>query len=577
MRGVLGCFLVGTTTVLAVTWGCSGDQNGANSSGDAGRTPDASRADVTADATETDAGNDGADDGDVASPPPGDGPIVCNAPGMPQGKQILASATATAIVQGVTSDGQVLYWDNATQHIGAVPVDGGTPVDVGPWDQAGGGWPVVYTSRDVALYWSGQSPPGEAGNQLWAWTRANGAIELAADTWIGPPANLGTCPFLSPGLGAGYATVDVSPDSAYVAYFDGAAVTDAGLVVGNVSVSGSDGSNPTVLVPGWIQGNCTPMIEFIGDYLVVSYAVDGLNGTIAAFGPAPNWQNVQTFTTTSSTCLFAGDTAATHLTYATSGGIYVQTLGATDPPTLIDPLGAGGLFTNDGSSLLYLRWDGSLWRSPVSSPAPVELAGGPFMNVLALSTDDAWIELTQNPPSANGNAENGIQLVSTAPGDGGNAVITLTDAGVAGNLMDAIPASGLAAPESSAGAFTADNSQAVFFEVPGVLRPGNLKHDGLPPSGVPATITQSFWGGYPTSGAKVVYADHGAKGQPSNGYWANGYADLESVDLSGTAPPTTLVRGADATFYLTADRSTLVYSWNYCSGIPGGIYTVPVP
>jgi hypothetical protein len=568
--------LVSACMVFAALGGCSGNQtNGNQSSGDAGVIADASRADATADgSTATGA----SDDAGIDSPPPGDGPVVCNTPGTPQGTQILASATA--VVQGVTSDGQVLYYDSATQHLGAVPADGGSPVDVGPWDQGGGNWGAVYTSRNVALYWNGD----DAGaGQLWAWTRANGAGALGTGaTWIGPPTNLGTSPFIAQTAGAGIATVDVSADGAFVAYFDGAGENDAGLSVGDIYVSGSDGSNPTLLVPGWVQTYCSPMVAFIGGYLVVSYATElpggsgALNGTVAAFGPAPNWQNVQTLTTTS-TCLFAGNVAGTQVSYADSGGTYVQTLGATSPPTLIDPLGAGGLFTNDGNSLIYLRGDGSVWRSPVSSPAPVELTAGPFNQIVALSSNDAWLELTPNAPFSDGNALSGLSLVSAAPGDGGNGVTALTDASVAGNLMEAIPAIGLAASESSAGAFTADNSQAVFFDAPHRARPDNLKHLGLPPQGLPATISQTFWGGYPTSGAKVVYGDNVAFVRQDGAYWVNGYANVHSVDLSVTAAPTALVSGADANFYLTADRKTLVYSWNYCSGMTGGIYTLPVP
>jgi hypothetical protein len=50
-----------------------------------------------------------------------------------------------------------------------------------------------------------------------------------------------------------------------------------------------------------------------------------------------------------------------------------------------------------------------------------------------------------------------------------------------------------------------------------------------------------------------------------------------ALDVSSTAAPTTLVSSADATFYVTADKSKIVYSWHGCPGAAEGIYSIAAP
>jgi hypothetical protein len=87
-------------------------------------------------------------------------------------------------------------------------------------------------------------------------------------------------------------------------------------------------------------------------------------------------------------------------------------------------------------------------------------------------------------------------------------------------------------------------------------------------------IAHNSWLAGTLSTSKVTYNDNYVAGGP-----IYGYADIETIDLGASTPtPTKLVTGADADYYVTADLSTIVYSFSACPnlGTPG-VYTVPAP
>lgn len=540
-----GTALLGLGLVSAFP-GCGSSSNG-NGGSDAGQMGDTSANDSS---SSSGGGDDGSSDGNDESSS-GDTGVTCTATVMPQGKQILANPTVT--VQGVTSDGQVIYYDGTTQKLNAVDIaGGGTPTTLGPWDKSQS---LIFTSNKVALYWNGATQSTAAHGSLSVYTAAGGM------------QTLGTQSFFS-GVGGGY--VDVSADGSLVAYTDNVTTADA-----DIYVAGSDGSNKTKLVSAASVGaNCRPIVRFAGNVVVVSYCLAQpdagtmLTANVEAYSGAPNWQTKQTFASGDGFYGFslgpipAGDAGASgyNIGFLTNAGEYVEALGGTTP-TLIDAKGAGGgIFTHSGTDIIYFETDGSVWRSPIATPAPVELATGPYAGSLALSTDDNWLEVFLHQDSTTFFTDMYL-LSTTAQADGGNTPFTLTSTSAGANFGDA---------------FTADNSHVLFF--PNVVMSGAAGYVGnydtftLPASGMPKTIAQNVWEEFATTGAKTLYNDNYA----SNAGFA-GAADIESIDLSTSTAAKTLVSQADANFFLSADKQTIVYSWSACPGAKDGIYALPTP
>lgn len=534
-----GTALLGLCLVSAFP-GCGSSSNGNKSSTDGGQMGDSSN--------DSSSGGDDGSSGDASeagssSSSGGDTGTTCTASVMPQGMQVVTSVTDT--VQGVTSDGQIVFYDGSTMKLNAVPLAGGTPKVIGPWDKSQN---LIFTSNKVALYWNAASQTTSAHGALSVWTAGGGAQALGTQSYFNAP-------------GGGY--VDVSADGSLVLYTDN---VTAGTV--DIYVAGSDGSNKTKIVSAASTGaNCRPVVRFAGNTPIVAYctaqpdAGTTLAATIAAYSGATA---TQTFTTADAFYGFSvgsvtnGGTTTYSVEYVTNAGMYVETVGGTTP-TLIDAKGAGGIFTHAGTDVLYFENDGSVWRSSVATPAPGELAKGPFAGTLALSTDDKWLEVFLSQNSTTFFTD--MYLLSTTPADGGNTPTTLASTTAGANFGDA---------------FTADNSRALFF--PNVVMSGSAGYVGaydtlpLPPSGMPKTIAQNVWEEFATSGAKTLYNDN----YQSNAGFA-GAADIEAVDLAGTAAKTTLVSQADANFFVTSDKKTIVYSWSACPGAKAGVYTLAAP
>ncbi len=538
-----GTALLGLCVVSAFP-GCGSSSNG--NSNDGGQTGDTSSNDSSSSSGGGDDGSSGDANEEGSS---GDTGTTCTAKVMPTGKQILASATVT--VQGVTGDGQVIFYDGGTQKLNAVAIGGGTPSAIGKWDKSQS---LIFTANKVALYWNGATQTTSPHGTLGVWTAGGGPQTLGNASFFNVP-------------GGGY--VDVSADGSLVLYTDNVTTTTA-----DIFVAGSDGSNKKQLVTAASIGtNCRPVLRFAGNTPIVSSCAtqpDAGNtfATVAAYSAATG-QQVQAFATGDAFYGFdigsvpAGDGGVSSylLEYVTSAGMYVQTVGSAAAATLIDAKGGGGIFTHSGTDVIYFGSGNSIWRSPIATPAPAEIAAGPFNGTLALSSDDKWLELFLCQDSTTFFTD--MYLVSTTPADGGNAPTTLTSKTTGANFGDA---------------FTADNTHVLFF--PNVIMSGSAGYVGTydtfplpPPTGMlPTAIAQNVWEEFATTGAKTLYNDNYA----SNAGFA-GAADIEAADLGGTAMPTTLVSQADANFFVTADKSTIVYSWSACPGAKDGIYTVAAP
>jgi hypothetical protein len=338
----------------------------------------------------------------------------------------------------------------------------------------------------------------------------------------------------------------------------------------DIYVAAIDGSTSPVKLntaPVSYGSTCAPVMYFAGDDAVVSYcttlpdAGTSLVASVTGFSGAPTYMTQKNFVNGAAANFVAGypATGGTLVAFITSAGLQVESIAmSATTPTVVDANGVNGFFNHAGTGMIYFDKTGSIWTSSVTTPAPGELAAGPVFGALALSADDKWLEFSKVQNSMTG--LNDMYLVSTTASgaDGGNAVTTLDSAQDGANFGSA---------------FTADNSHAIFYTAVNSNGTGNFMSLGLPPSGMAKSITMTGWVGYATSAAKVVYSDN----------WVNqmgsfqGWADIHSVDLAGTATPATVVTSADSNFFVTKDKSKVVYSWHACPGTAEGVYSIAAP
>lgn len=538
MRSTILLSVASLASVCLVSSGYGCGSSNSTSPGDGGTGSETSSSSSGA-GSSSGSSSGGLPGGDASGDTGGETGMQCAS--MPQGMQLVSSGTDTAVVAGITSDGQVLYSDATALTLSAVPVGGGSTTSIGAFNSTQN---PLFVVGKVAAYFTGLGSSAPQYGPLTVWTSAGGAQKVSTSAYAGQP---------------GGGAFDISADGTLVLFTENATATTA-----DIYVAGTDGKNATKLVTGASWGAlCTPYLKFIGDYAVVGYcssqpdASTSPVATVAAYSAAPNWQTVQTFANADGFPIFSGNAAGTMISYVNASGMYVETLGG-NTPTLIDANGTGGFFTNDGTSVLYFDKTTNIWRSPIATPAPAEVAAGPWLGTLALSSDDKWLELVKAQDSMTLLYD--MYLVSTTPEDGGTPVTTLTNTTNGSNFGDP---------------FTADNSQALFFTPVDSNGVAPFLHLPLPPTATPGTVSMTGWFELATTGTKVVYADNWAA-MPG----AGGNVDIKSVDVGATTlAPTTIVSGADANaFYLTADKKTVVYSWNACPGVvTGGVYAIAAP
>ncbi len=461
----------------------------------------------------------------------------------PGGTQLVQSTTVTAA--GVTSDGYAVYADSAAGTVSAIALTGGKPLAIGMTDGSG-----VRVVGPAVLVWNGaMQPTGVAFGALTAWTAASGAHTVA------------TASLVSGRRGAPY--VDVSGDGRWVLYFDDAVTSDAGAQTADLFVAGVDGSTPVRLQQGVsIAAPCLPQVGFVGGYAVAATCLVDGTGNVGAemlstwtgSGGANPWASTMSASIATG-ARWSADHAGTEVLYpGASGGLFVHTLGSGGA-TSIDPTGASGLFTPDGASVVYVGGDGSIRRSPVASPSPaVVLPVASYRNLVALSPDGSTMLISKLTQAGGFNYD--LFLSSTAPGSTATTLATTLSTDVAGD------------------AFSADGSRALFFANVSNRVGDYTAVDTSASAGKPVVLGNLARVGYATGGAKVVFNDHFSAGATGSA----GVADLVSVDTSAaTLAPVTLASSADAAFYATVDRKTIVYSWSICAGPQAGLYAIAAP
>jgi hypothetical protein len=462
---------------------------------------------------------------------------------FPVGTQLVQGTTVS--VGGLTSDGYAAY--GTTSNVYAVPIaaaggDAGAPVNVAVNDGSG-----YETIGQVVLAWTGATQSGGlAVGGLTLWTAAHGLQNIATGS-LGPNNQV-----------SGW--VAASSDNKYILYFD-----NGSSLVGTADlyVAGTDGTGKTKLVPGVaISNQCVPQLGFAGDYAVASYC------TTVPTSDASTSLPVATITAWSGTgwATSAAVSANAYASWSTDGsglvaytntaGFYVYTA-ASDASTLIDAAGLSGLFTSDSTSIVYSATDGSIRRSTVATPSPQVVlsasdAGTGYLGLIALSGDNSHLLTYKTFDSSMGFSD--LYLSSTAAGSTATPLSTAVTASVYGDP------------------FTADSTHALFFANLNSSLVGD--YDEMAVTGTtPTKLGSVGWEGFATTAAKVVFDDN----------WVTesigaGRADLEAVDTSAATPTVTkLVSQADAYFYLSADKSKIVYSWSYCTNSQAGLYVTSSP
>jgi hypothetical protein len=490
---------------------------------------------------------DGSADGGTTDTPVEAGPDCGSMP--PTGTQVVAS-TDPAVILTMTGDDQVVYEDLTTQEIYGVAAagGGGKPSDIGKMlSQA----TAVWAHGNTLLYLPTAASESSAYAPISAWTAANGTsvISKSAVAWDS---------YLN--------TYDASKDGQYVVYF---ATTDG--LTATLTVSTIDGKTQTPLVPGidltgqGMTGTfgplCwPPMVQFVDDTVVAQYCLPRVatadagtpaeTATIATF-TAPSFAPV-TFATTfqpPSGSLPVDPTGKTVLLLDPSGtGLSLYPLSGASPVT-VDATGVAGLFTATGD-LLYLTTGGSLVRYTAGSGTTTTLVPNGVAAAFDVSPDGTWLQAASQQNATTGLTD--LLLASTTTPGPANHVVKTETVQPAG--------------------FTADSQ---FSLIAGNFPPNfhfgvvNFDLEASKTSGGAASKVLTVAGALvPTTGSKVVCN--------TNYSPSTGGADIVSIDLSTTAPPTTLVTQANQHVFGTSTKK-IAYSWSCNENAMAGIWVLTPP
>jgi hypothetical protein len=497
----------------------------------------------------------------------------------PAGKQLVPT-TNLLTVDAVTSDGYAIYTDTTDTSVWAVLVAGGMPqkitTNVGPVASITAVGPVV-------LIWSNLNPTTNIG-QLIVWTAAKGTQMLSTQSSV---------------------SAALSKDYSHIAFLDNSTATSTAI-----AVAGVDGTGRTTLVPAAIvTTNCTPAVGWVGSDALAAYcsaaapptpdagtgADDGGTGEAGALDAgagtgdagAGTGTNNATFTrytgaswtptniSTAAFTAFATNKANDHVIFFDNAGLEAYDV-ASAMTTLVDPVGDSFVLTPDGTKVVYgthvggadagpTAAAGPFKVSPIAAPSPTTLGTG-IDAFYGISPDGNWVlgftQLVQTT-----NYTNTILASTTTPGAPQSLVTQASSSPIGDD-------------------FTTDSKFAIYTDtitttmtVQGNVTSGNLNVAALTGGVVtPMQIGTAVWQEAAGPGSKVIFNPNWIA-PPNLGF---GVADLTEIDLSVATPaPKTLVSQADANFYLTTDKMTIVYSYSTGGGSQptamSGLWSMPVP
>jgi hypothetical protein len=479
----------------------------------------------------------------------------------PTGVQL---AAGNFTVRGVTSDNYAVYSDNTTGTLNVISLEGGTATSIGSADDR------IAIKGPAVLSWVGSARV----SQLSVWTKANGSKILAASS------------------NANANAVMVSPDGQRVLYFDG---VDAARTRGNLFIAGTDGSGQKQLAASvGLAASCTPVLAFGGNAAAAAAfcltpstpdggtadagtsdagtsdagtsdagtsdgaipdggTADGANpdgavlpeAMVQAYSGA-DWA-ATTIATNVDPRVAVAPTGTTVLVSAPAGLLAYPLAGGM--PTIIDPAGGFGTFTNDGLSVIYTTPANALKRSTVVAPSPVTLATTGFAGLRARSPDDKWV----------------LGYTMLASGDLSDLYLaSATVPGTPSTLSTAVTA-GLFGSDG----FTADSSHAIYYtDIDPNAGIGNFFAVATS-GGAPVALGSSVWLHYAGTGSKVVFNDN--YNEPMD------TADIRMADTAQAGPAKLVVSLADPDFFIAGSKDKVVYAWKYIPGTMSGLWVTPIP
>jgi hypothetical protein len=500
----------------------------------------------------------------------------------PTGSQILS--WPTAYLEGVTDDGYAIYQDTTTSALYAVSVSTPnaqpTTITMQSSDYMGGGGAPIVVGKSVLML-SGLLPTSQVG-KLTAWTAAGGMKQLST-------ASAGTT-----------FAADVTSDGSKIAFYDNATESHGALGTGDLVVSNIDGTNRMVLATKvTLEGGPCQMpsaqLLFVGADLVAlscppasggmpeaGTAEDaGADGGGEAGAPAGPPETLTLYAGTSWTPTpiasdlafggsFGSDRAlgkpGTRILFQSSAGLvdYVVASGTSTVVTDV-PLWTAA-YTPDSSQILFVSQAGNVGMVPVTGGSSTTLASGAFNYIVGMSPD----------------SKSKYALVATSEArDPTSSFVTSSDlylmSTTSPNAPSALVSGATAQPYGQA--FTADSNFAVYDDnvLGGV---GDFYVQATSGAGSPIQLGSQSWIDDEPTGSLVIFNVNCANCMTM---YVPGQADIQYVDLSKGMTPTTVVTQADYNFYLTKDKSKLVYSWHPTANSGGdagalaGIWVWPLP
>lgn len=459
----------------------------------------------------------------------------------PTGKHVVTSPSVKIL--GVTTDGYAIYQDRAAGTVYAISLAGGEPEQIGPsWDASS---TVVSILQGVVVYWTGVDfARAPLVGQLIVWTAAGHSRILSSLSIAGD--------------------LVVSADGKLVAYSDATVATfpapdagaDPGTALTDFVVSAPDGTGKITLASKvqWSDG-CQPNMAFPGTRVVIA-SCSTVNppapaATLRAY-TGPTFASAVVLNAAPAYTGFGSD--ATRVSYYYAGStLVVQTFGSSPIPLMADVYTSQ--LSHDGTFIVIVNNNGSIYRSPTNSPAVAFIAAG-FTNYRELSPDDKWILANKDYDPILGLTD--LQLVSAAPNSTPTPLVVKPTAAF---FKDS---------------FTKDNSRVMFGANNKKAPVGFFgDFDAVPlsaPTTPPLTLSGTSWDGYATKGSTVIYDDG-----YDIAFASLPLADIQVVDLANPAKRTKLVSKADADFYVNVDRTKAIYTWTYCADPRAGLYVVDLP
>ncbi len=425
-------------------------------------------------------------------------------------------------VRGVTSDGFVIYSDDAALRLHAVPIGGGAQADLGALGSKF--WVIVD------------------GSVVFIWSNVTAANVGALATWSSPT---GLHAFSTASLGI---VASASVTNNQILYVDH--VSSDGNT-GDVVEAAIDGSGAKTLVSGANVNGCIPQLGFVGSFAIASHCDVPFTSTpIATISSFTGDTSARADLMTNAENYWAGAGTAEVLVSTDAAGIQVVPAGGGSA-VAVDSTGFLGTLTSDGKTALYGTKSHALRRSPVTAPAPVTLVDNGFGGFWGISPDQQWVLYFNNLGTNGGDVFMASAVTPSTP--------TTLSSDINSQLRG--------------DAFTADSSHAIFSTtVDPCTSVGSLQALAVGTNS-PQSLGTRSWTDWAVGESKVVFNDNFA---PDNGL-RFGRADVESVDLAQGATPKRVVDRADAVIGVSAAGNQLVYVWSARPGSLAGLYVTPLP